>query len=45
MPGWQFWGMHAAMCLAGAILFVVLGPMLRRRMDVLEAEARALGPY
>ena len=41
MPGWQFWGMHAAMCLAGAILFVVLGPALRRRMDALEAEARA----
>jgi POT family proton-dependent oligopeptide transporter len=40
MPGWQFWGMHAAMCLAGAVLFVVLGPMLRRQMDALEAEAK-----
>jgi len=39
MPGWQFWGMHAALCFTGAVLFVVLGPMLRHRMDRLEAEA------
>jgi POT family proton-dependent oligopeptide transporter len=41
MPGWQFWGMHAALCFAGAILFVVLGPTLRRRLDALEVAARA----
>ncbi|MXO59762.1 MFS transporter [Altererythrobacter salegens] len=39
MPHWQFWLIHAAMCLAGAVLLAVLGPMLRRRMDALDAEA------
>ena len=39
MPGWQFWGMHAAFCFVGALLLAVLGPILRRRMDRLEAEA------
>jgi POT family proton-dependent oligopeptide transporter len=37
MPGWQFWGMHAAISFAGALLLAVLGPTLRRRMDRLEA--------
>jgi POT family proton-dependent oligopeptide transporter len=41
MPGWQFWGLHAALCFAGAALLAVLGPLLRHRMDLLEAEARA----
>jgi POT family proton-dependent oligopeptide transporter len=41
MPGWQFWGMHAALCFAGALLLAVLGPPLRRRMDRLDAAALA----
>ncbi len=39
MPHWQFFTMHAAMCLAGALLLMVLGPVLRRRMEALEAGA------
>ena len=38
MPGWQFWGLHAALCFAGALLLWVLGPVLRRRMDRLERD-------
>ncbi|WP_305097869.1 peptide MFS transporter [Croceibacterium aestuarii] len=38
MPHWQFWLLHAAMCLAGAVLLTILGPMLRRRMDALDAQ-------
>ena len=41
MPGWQFWGMHAALCFAGALLLAVFGPLLRRRMDRLDAAALA----
>ena len=41
MPGWQFWGMHAALCFVGALLLTVLGPVLRRSMDRLEAQTRA----
>jgi POT family proton-dependent oligopeptide transporter len=41
MPGWQFWGMHATLCFAGALLLAVLGPPLRRRMDRLDAAALA----
>lgn len=37
MPPWQFFTMHAAMSLVGALLLVALGPMLRRRMEALEA--------
>jgi POT family proton-dependent oligopeptide transporter len=37
MPPWQFWGIHAAICFAGALLLWVLGPLLRRSMDRLEA--------
>ena len=39
MPAWQFWAIHAALCFAGAVLLWVLGPVLRRRMDRLEAAA------
>ena len=39
MPAWQFWVIHAALCFAGAVLLWVLGPVLRRRMDRLEAAA------
>jgi dipeptide/tripeptide permease len=41
MPGWQFWGMHAALCFAGALLLAVFGPLLRRRMDRLDEAALA----
>jgi POT family proton-dependent oligopeptide transporter len=41
MPGWQFWGMHAALCLTGALLLAVLGSPLRQRMDRLETAAVA----
>jgi len=37
MPAWQFWSTHAALCFAGAVLLGVLGPVLRRSMDRLEA--------
>ena len=39
MPHWQFFAMHAAMCLVGALLLTVLGPVLRRSMDRLDAAA------
>ena len=39
MPAWQFWAIHAVLCFAGAVLLWVLGPVLRRRMDRLEAAA------
>jgi POT family proton-dependent oligopeptide transporter len=37
MPHWQFFALHAGLCLAGAILLVALGPALRRKMDALDA--------
>ena len=39
MPAWQFWAIHAVLCFAGAVLLWLLGPVLRRRMDRLEAAA------
>jgi len=33
----QFWLMHAGISLAGAVLLWVLGPILRRKMDALDA--------
>ena len=41
MPHWQFFALHAVMCLAGAALLALLGPIIRRRMDALDAEAAA----
>jgi POT family proton-dependent oligopeptide transporter len=33
MPGWQFWTMHTLVSLGGTVIFVMLGPWLKRRLE------------
>lgn len=40
MGAWQFFAMNALVSLGGAVLFVLLGPWLKRRMDGLDEASR-----